>query len=227
MNGVKRLAIAAIAMAAVAGCTTEKTTNVPTPPAVEGWNLWRDFSETSSTSGAWTYGWDPTAAGSFVAMGDHVRDTNNPAIAVWRPSASADFPVVAKNTTGDVVDIHDGGQNFLFSYAPAMMVLHPGPTDERAVVRWRSPVAGPALVEGYAVAVQPGGSTDVIVRQNGVDLNAFAVANSTVNPDGTEGHTFQYAIMLNEGDTVDFSVGYGANQAITADSTALDVTITQ
>jgi hypothetical protein len=108
---------------------------------------------------------------------------------------------------------------FDFTWPPRQVALHPGPNGQYSVVRWTAPAA-----DRYRIAAAFTGlfkaTTDVHLFHNG--RPQFAAQLNLGSRPNTATHTSE--VVLAEGDTLDFVVGWG-NGTYGSDSTALTVTI--
>jgi hypothetical protein len=126
--------------------------------------------------------------------------------------------MVTKNNTGST---------YTYPNAPSVVQpsdvlnLHPGPNNERSIVRWSSPSSGTYAVSGRFEGIDTGGTTtDVLITKNGTTL-----FTGVLNGYGNQ-LPFSLPVTVTAGDILEFSVGYGANGSYNSDSTGLAVTIT-
>jgi hypothetical protein len=100
--------------------------------------------------------------------------------------------------------------------------LHPGPSGEQSTVRWTAPSAGTYQVKGRFQGIDTGGTTtNVRILYKGVQ-----VQSGSVNGYGSQA-TYDFALLVVAGDTIDFVVGYGSNNTYNSDSTGLTAIITR
>jgi hypothetical protein len=126
--------------------------------------------------------------------------------------------MVTKNNTGST---------YTYPNAPSVVQpadvlnLHPGPNNERSIVRWSSPSSGTYAVSGRFEGIDTDGTTtDVLITKNGTTL-----FTGVINGYGNQ-LPFSLPVTVAAGDILEFSVGYGANGSYNGDSTGLAVTIT-
>ena len=103
-------------------------------------------------------------------------------------------------------------------WEPGETIFHPGPGNERAVVRWTAPSNGAFAVQSRFYS-KDSGATDVSVLLNGTPVYA-----ANLDYDGSESR-YEDRLVLAAGDTVDFTVGYGTDGNYYGDSTGIAVTI--
>lgn len=175
-----------------------------------------EFSPTDNPNGPWSYGYKPTFNGPFIPAAQ--TGAVGP-IDFWYGGVASDGnPAISRN--GSTSTAFNGTARYL----PGQLVMHPGPGNEYAVLRFTNPEAGlasfTASFEGVDIV---GTTTDVYVLQNG-----SVVFSGLVNGFGPgTGPTFTTpdTFALNRGDTLDFMVGFG-NGNYFFDSTGVSVRIT-
>ena len=185
--------------------------------SVEQMDAVADFSATTNPAGVWSYGYiDPPASGSFATFDRQV--TLAPGLSGWASSApGASSELVAAH---NVTDVNVTERTIV--HKPDLVDLHPGPHGERSVVRWTAPSSGIYLVSGRFEGVDSQGTTtDATVSHNSTTL--LFTTNVTGNGDTKP---FSVTVAVFGGDTVDFSVGYGANLSYFNDTTGLAATVT-
>lgn len=169
----------------------------PCPPG-QHFDVAADFSITSNPSGAWTYGWQTSLATPFQrSLLASQNDDGHPGLDSWLGGARSAFP-----------------RTF---YQAGSFWLHPGLDGEVAVTRWTAPADGRAVVNGVFSALTTT-TTDVHVRHNGGEIFTGAI-----NGIGSQA-PFARTVSVQAGDTVDFAIGWGNNDAL-SDSTGLGVTV--
>lgn len=108
----------------------------------------------------------------------------------------------------------------MVTWQPGQLGFHPGPSDENAVIRFTAPDTGPyTLASTFTGLDRKPTTTDVHVL-----VNSSSIFDGIVNAFGS-GPTFSTLLTLNAGDTVDFSVGFGAG-GFANDTTGLAATLT-
>jgi hypothetical protein len=200
-----RLLLPALALA-TAGALVQP---VSIAAQVTSWDAANDFSLTSNPNGAWSYGWS-TSRGSAFSFMTATENFENSGFYIWEESASQELPFVGHN--GMAADA-----NFATVTVPAgTMAMHPGGFGENAIVRWTAPAAGI-----YSVAATFTGrdyvgptSTDVAVLRNGAELWSDEVDGYLVSRSYSSN-----SVVMAGGDTLDFTVGFGADGNYLFDST--------
>ncbi len=180
-----------------------------------------DFSTASNPNGVWSYGTMTMLGGAFTPFGSPTvlaGDLLGQTLAVW----SSGVPWVGKaGATG-----WDCCSSVIV--APNTLTMHPGASNEFAVVRYTSTTGGIFAVNASfwgqddgANHLGPGTSTDVHVL-----TNALGPFNDTVNGFGVPSmKSFSGNVTVVANGTIDFVVGVGGNNYFN-DSTGLSATVT-
>jgi hypothetical protein len=178
-------------------------------------NLADDWSNTLNPNGVWSFGESPTQGGLvtlYTVLGSHpsglvewIRAIGTPPAVTYNPTAT---PIVISTVR----------------WEPGETSFHPGPSNERSVVRFTAPSAG-----GYDVSATFSGgdfigptTSDVHVLINGLEV--FGTQINGFGPPSAK--SYSASCTLSAGDTVEFVVGVGANGTYFYDTTILSVTIT-
>jgi hypothetical protein len=179
-----------------------------------------DFSLTNNPNGAWSYGW--VSATNLDLILYTIIDTPY-GLKEW----TGPFPRDPNLTTVPCVIVNDTGTSISAIdnvYQVHRLNAHPGPNNERSVVRWTAPESGAVRIasafEGRdaALSTTTGGS----VYYNGNRLFIGAV-----NGYGAASRiSFTTNLLVAAGDTVAFIVDYGSNGNYYGDTTQVDATIT-
>lgn len=176
----------------------------------------KDFSPSSNPNGTWSYGWSHTLGSEFIADAIH---QNQSGLDFWEgaiPSGDVpgSFPTISHNPSGNTVTLFSTA-----TYAPGQLALHPGPGGEYSDLRFTAPVKGTYALNSAFVGIDTGPaaptSTDVHVLLNGV-----SIFDAAVNGFGNS-QPFSTSKLLQVGDTIDFTVGFGSNGTYGNDSTGL------
>jgi hypothetical protein len=161
------------------------------------WDPAVEFSATDNPNGVWTYGWVPyddfVAGGYALTPFDTIRVWNE--LNHWGVAAGTE-PAVLYNPTDDV---HAFGNDV----PPHTMALHPGGSDERAIIRWTAPESGTFSICGSFFS-EGGPTTDLHVLLNGTSLFDDYL-------DGAQTKPFSMNVAVVAGDAIDFAVGFGGN----------------
>lgn len=162
------------------------------------WDYAADFSPTSNPTGAWTYGWRNTIAGTALTVFNFSGNSPGASGSVdyWRDS-SIQFMGAYKNNSGVGFN---GGEGTLQPAGEASM--HPG-FGLDAVARWTAPANGLYFFSFSAAAFggNLGGISSLHLVVNGVMLD-MALANIPY----TYGPVHNGSVNLVSGDTMDFVV---------------------
>ena len=186
--------------------------------AAAGW----DPVHNPAANGLWEYGYKTSAAGAFTLYNQsgNVDFGNNPfSIPGWTVSGA--LPEVAFNPSNTAaIRPLNGTTTLLDSHE---FLLHPGSNGEFSVIRFLAPASG-----SYQIAATFEGidskptTTDTHILLNGVSLYDSQIS------DYKQPQQFSSpAVMLNAGDAVDFSVGFGANGNDFYDSTGFYGSVTR
>ena len=174
-----------------------------------------NFSLTSPTYGAWSFGSEPKDGGTF-APGSQFDLTGG--VAGWGAATWDNLPGAFKNFTAQ-------SQHFrnTVTLGGGELALHPGVNGEWGVARFVAPAAGIyQITASFAGRDSSFGETDAHVLVDGEEIYAGAVIDDS--PVGMAAPVTRY---LAAGSVVDFAVGYGANGTYYNDSTALTASVTE
>src|SRR5512145_2345805 len=97
------------------------------------WHASSGFSQSQNPNGQWSYGWTQTLGGTFNLMTGQTTFCTTPA---WNAPAVSNYLVVQHNVLPIPKSCGSG------TYQPLGLVIHPGPSNERSVVRWTAPASG-------------------------------------------------------------------------------------
>jgi len=183
-------------------------------------DLQSDFSISSGNpNGAWSYGQLSTLGGSFTAADVAGTGTAGGATLDSWSFSTTTFPVISKLISGSLVGFN-GGDGLI---SIGEVIMHPGPGNELAAIRYTVPSAGVYDLSGYFGAGDglgggAFGKIDGYVYKNATSLWSVLDTTST--------HTFSLsAVALAAGDTIDVVVGFGSD-GYTYDSTPVNLSIT-
>jgi hypothetical protein len=174
------------------------------------WQGSADFSATQNPNGAWQYGWTQTLGSAFNLM--PTPTTQFCGTPAWHAPQVSQYLVIQKNPTAAPLTCGAG------TYPPFGLIIHPGPNNERSVLRWTAPAAGSCSVSASFPGVSFGPSSDVAVLHNGAVLGSGLVTTFGAGP------SYFFTVAVQPGDTIDFLVGYG-NNGYTGDATGLFATV--
>lgn len=177
-----------------------------------------EFSATNNPNGVWRYGWSSATLGSTFNLS--VRSFQRDGLDGW-----GGFQPVGINPSvdGNPSVLHNGTSSTILlagfiPVPPGALVAHPGPANQKQIVRWIAPAAGSyAVAATFTRTFTNFGSTDVHVQHNGSSIFDGAVnSNTTVSFSATP-------VSVNAGDTIDYVVG--SNGDYNGDSTTLTAVI--
>lgn len=171
------------------------------------------FSTTTNPAGVWSYGWQPGIGAGFTLL------THQTVVAggayFWDLPGSP--PSIGKNISDHPILIADN------PVLPAgVTMLHPGPNNQRGVVRWTAPGAGNAdiFIHIGGITIDPDfASTDIAILNN-----ASVLASSSSYNNGSR-YSYYARVPVAQGDTIDLSQGFGTNGSYLNDSTAFRFTV--
>ena len=171
-----------------------------------------DFSTAFNPNGQYQYGAETVLGGAFTV---NTTPVSGPGYAGWSGSVSG-FPLILANTSGS--EFTSGTATYSTDY----LNMHPAGDNTYAVLRFIVTVPGVYQISGAFRGQDTNGtSTDVHVLVNGADTFAADVSGY-LDPSK---QTFSLLSALNLNDTIDFAVGFGANNSYFYDSTGLQGTI--
>lgn len=190
------------------------------------WDAAADFSTTQNANGAWSYGWSQTLVGSpFVPLpptssvassqGQWANLIATKGFEGWAlaPQSNAspyDYspePNIMKNVlAGEAITPYG-----TISILPGQLTMHPGPLGEYAWLLWTAPIDG--LYSIFAefsgqVNTATNTTTDVHVLLNDT-LGFSSFVNGSQSNGGSPQQYSNAAVLLSQGDTISFKVGYG------------------
>ena len=173
---------------------------------VQAGNAAVEFSATSNPVGVWSYGWTSTLGSSFKLFTNRSSSSGSDFWFGNQPPLGANpgYPTVWRST----------------AVPNDMLLEHPGPAGEYAVLRWTSPIDQTISVSAEFTAQDPHPtSTDVHLLLNGVSL-----LNGLING-ASDKVSFLQAVSFQQGDKLDFAVGYGSNSNYLFDATGIRATV--
>jgi hypothetical protein len=180
------------------------------------------FALGTNPNGHWSYGYTDTLGSSFVPY--TTSSTNlfavfgTPGLSGWQaafPSGADLMPLVDINTNATTAFYGTIVQ------PPGILGLHPGPQGQYSVVRWTAPAADTYLLRTLWSSIERFPATPDLHTL----LNGVSIFDSTMGRYGDE-TLFSTSFSLQEGDTLDFVVGYGPNHDFVGDLTGLQACVT-
>lgn len=185
------------------------------------WNAATDFSGLSNPAGAWSYGWSTSLTSPMINFSLHTVADGG--LEWWYrggPSLET-FPGLLHNGTD--ADLFIGGVPES-AVAPGVLIMHPGPNETNAVLRWTCQCAGrfglSAVFAGNSSACgSMSSSSEVHIVVNGLEIYAGEIVGYL----STASH--QVTLELLAGDHVDIVVGNGPGDDISCDHIAVVIDI--
>ena len=182
------------------------------------WSAGAGFSTAANPSGPWSYGYEVRdgAAPSPATFSLYDRFVPASPCPLWCSSGIAGVdPNVTYNNTGSPQWCCSGSR---IDWDPGEMSIGPGIQGQLTVVRWTAPFEGRYdVAASFLDNQETGDSADAYVYHNGSQL--FTGAPGTVIGSGVS-----YAgtsLLLAAGDTLDFIIGPGADNAPTGNHSTL------
>jgi len=177
-----------------------------------------DFSESQNPNGAWAFGWMAPSNSVFDLHPTHVA-AYGLSLNEWHGPFQNDNgtlpPDVVSNPTDVPITVSDT------TWLPHQITFHPGEQGERSVIRWTSPIAGPANLVAVFESRSGFATSGVEIYQHSALLFSGLVLGTGV----ASQVSFTTNLVLQVGDVIDFRVNYG-NGDWASDTTQIGVTIT-
>lgn len=177
----------------------------------------------SNPSGAWTFGrYTPlNVATDFVAASIYSADVLGTTLDFWsQGDGSGGFvnPSVFHNDTASAVSLST------LTVDAGGLAFHPGADGLRAVIRFTAPSDGYySVTAAFRGGDSTAGQTDVHVFGGAFD---FSGAVTTTYAQAISTTFFGGPAFFTQGQTIDFSVGYGANNTYFNDTTLVSAQVT-
>jgi len=192
------LAVASLAFALMASSLKAQT-----------YDLSADFSASSNPNDPWAFGWAGSVGGTFTALTVPWVSTadGGEQVPSWQLTSST-TPAVYKNTSGNTITVGGGAA----SIPDGTVWYYPGEdgqSENFGVIRFTVPYgqSGTYRLQSAVNPVYPSspqGDTDFHIVVNGTE-----VLTANLNPSASASYSADHG--LNEGDTVDFVIGRGAD----------------
>lgn len=211
--------VAAVALASALILTAGSASAIPPT----SWEAAGQFDSNCPLVGRWTSGLKPSALGAFSPL---KKKFNGLVPTRGCKTKAATYPLVQHNPNEQPATIIGSGP---VTYPARGMVLHPGPSGQWAVQRFRAPAFGSYKISGRFYAIQEGSNfstTDVSIVK--VDSSgSTALFTDTINGAfASQKASFtSLSVVLSGGDFIDFQVGPGGFADFSFDSTGLHAVI--
>lgn len=199
-NRLRALALSAAALVAATGIATGAA-------QAASYNLADDFDSDAVVNGVWSYG-TLDGLGAFQTFQSTVDAVGG--VVGMNGHSDGNFHTILKNESGGLTT-HLG-----FLVPDAAVVFHPGQGGALAIARFTAPEQGEYKVQGAFIGADPNGA--MTSSAGAVVADGTAVFGGDV--DGfLDSEIFSFSVFLAQNDTLDFTVGYGANADFFFDST--------
>jgi hypothetical protein len=178
------------------------------------WDVAADFCATTNPCGAWSYGWFATPESAFTLY----TQPSNVGVDAWSDPSLATF---------EPDDFHNGTPATVTPACcnpipPGTAGFHPGPNGENSVFRWTAPSSGI-----YRIAATFTGRDEVGTTTNvAVLYGCVPIFTESINGYLDTKSFSSSAFPIFKGQTINFTVGFGANENYASDTTGLDARIT-
>ena len=185
------------------------------------WDAVQVFDARANPSGVWTYGYTVPGKQPFTPY--NTAGTTGEGLACWWADHWTTVGGVIAKSPQEGPRVING-----FRFAPGWLLLHPGPHDQKATLRFTAPSKGPVLLSVHFAGSHSVTSTDVHVTHGKRELFSASIRGAADwdHPEGTPLAVASYtgAVGLEAGETVDVLVGFGGD-AHTCDYTAVRLTL--
>lgn len=185
------------------------------------WDAVQAFRPETETSGVWSYGFTVPGKQPFTFYNTG-GTTSEGLVCRWADNWTTVGGVIAKSPDAGPRAIH------YFQFVPNWLLLHPGPQDQKATLRFTAPARGPVLLSAQFAGTHPVTSTDVQLLLGGQSLFSANIRGAADwdHPERTPQAVASYVrvLTLKAGETVDVLVGFGGD-AHTCDYTAVRLTL--
>ncbi len=185
------------------------------------WDAVQAFRSDTNPSGPWSYGYTVPGQQSFTLH--NTQGTTGEGFACWW---SDNWSAVG----GAITKCPDDGPREIngFRFAPGWLLLHPGPQDQKATLRFTAPASGAFLLNAHFAGTNAATSTDLHLVHGPHELFAASVRGVADwdQPQRTPQAVASCTRLVNlqVGDTLDVLVGFGGD-AYTCDYTAVRLVV--
>lgn len=167
-----------------------------------------DYSRFNNPNGVWSAGYTDTLGSALNLYNINNGVTNG--LNLWNSTVvnTASAPTFGRNLGGAMQ----------FGIPPGQIMLHPGPQNQYSVLRFTAPVTTSYSLVGRFFSGDSGDTDATILLNSNTATPVFFAVTTGTNP------TFNEALSLTAGNTVDFVVG--SKGSFISDTTPLIVQIT-
>jgi len=191
--------------------------------ATASWDAVQAFDARNNPSGPWSYGYTVPGTQPFVPHNTPGRTAEGFPV-WWTDNFSAVGGAISK--TPDAGPCSFTG----FYFTPGWLLLHPGPQDQKATLRFTAPASGAILLNAQFAGTHGSTTTDVRISQGERELFAGTVRGlaNWEHPERSPGAVASCTrlVALQPGETIDVLVGFGGD-AYTCDYTAVRLALTR
>jgi choice-of-anchor C domain-containing protein len=211
----------------IAATLTQVTNAPPEPPQPTNlvFNVRDSFSTTNNPNPPWAYGWTGTIGGSFIPLNSVSSTTADGGVTLpfWQ-LADVTLPSVYKNVSSQTISVGGGSASF----PPGTVWFYAGlegRQENYGVIRFTLPAgaAGNYSVQADVAPVYPNssqGDADFHIVRNGQELFGQFLAPSSST-------SYSNLLTLEDGGTIDFVVGRGADNRVSGSGLRIAATLTQ
>jgi len=186
------------------------------------WDAVQGFDPRANPSGVWTYGYTLPGKQPFAPY--NTAGTTGEGLACWWADRWTTVGGVIAKSPQEGPRVIGG-----FGFAPGWLLLHPGPHDQKATLRFTARSKGPVLLSARFAGTNSATSTDVHIVHGKKELFTASIRGAADwdHPERTPLAAASYigAVGLEAGETVEVLVGFGGD-AYTCDYTAVRLTLT-
>lgn len=209
-----RLPFLVIILLAATGWAAGGESSTDSLAAQPRYNVSKDYSPSTNPSLYWSYGY--RLGSDAFALYEESANVNG--LEVWRRPGTSD-PNVLRNGTKSLIS--EAGRN----WGPGQVSLHPGPSGEISIIRFKTPAAGDYKIDAaFSVGQLPSGGPATTTAVS-VTAGKKTLLEDTIdgNVDVKDVAKLARTVKLGKGAQVDFNVD--GNGSWTYDTTFVRITI--
>lgn len=171
-----------------------------------------EFSHANNPNGVWSYGWEDESGFHLFTEKTNIA----PGVYFWTGGDGPLGEPTAGKNEGTVPFIINGST----TYGPGDLGLHAGRIGQRAILRWTAPEERNYLVNAHLRGGDPATTANAEIRNDG-SIVASALITGESSP-----MQFVAIIAFDDGEHVDFVVGFGNNGTFWFDTILTEARIT-